>query len=460
MSRLPFLFDAVLFDLDGTLVATDRFWVEAAREGARRAFAELEIEREMPTREQWMNLVGMPLALGFDQLFADLTPRERRVVYARCVEEENRALKAGQAALLPGVETTLADLRSRGVRVGLASNCGQDYLDAMMNGLGLARFVEQARCLDTPRMQSKGGMVGDLLETFGTRAAVMVGDRLGDRDAAWENGVPHVHLARGFAQPGEDVPCEAVIEGIGDLLPRLEKRAQWIADALDRLGFASRISADESSASLNPTMPSSSSPAEASSNAASIRAPRTLGITGHSGSGKTIFARDAAMILRSRGHAAAVVALDDFLKLESQAVDLTSTAFVPKDRALDHLSQAFEVEELVQRVLEPHAHGEAIAFERGTARIEVPAGAVLLLQGLFLLHPALRPKLERVVHLEVSESQSLRRVAGRDARKHGPESLLRVRRHFLPTQRAFDDHIDPKKSADLVLDAENALGPA
>jgi len=442
MSRLPFLFDAVIFDLDGTLVATDRFWVDAAREGARRAFAELAIQREMPTRDQWMNLVGLPLALGFDQLFADLTPAQRRLVHARCVEEENRALRAGQAALLPGVEATLAELRSRGVRLGLASNCGQDYLDTMMHELGLARFIEQARCLDTPRMASKAAMVGDLVETFGTRAAVMVGDRIGDRDAAWENGLPHVHLARGFAQPGEDVPCEAVIEGIGDLLPRLEKRAQWIADALDRLGFAEDGGAVDSA-----------------TRADSASAPRTLGVTGHSGSGKTIFARDAATILRSRGRAASVVALDDFLKPEAQAVDLSSTAFVPKDRALDQLTRAFAVDELVQSVLEPHARGEAIAFERGPARIEVPAGAVLVLQGLFLLHPLLREKLARVVHLEVGENQSLRRVAGRDARRFGPESLLRVRRHFLPTQRAFDEMIDPRASADLVLDAENALGP-
>ena len=38
-------YDAVLFDLDGTLVATDRFWPQAARAGALLAFEELGLER-------------------------------------------------------------------------------------------------------------------------------------------------------------------------------------------------------------------------------------------------------------------------------------------------------------------------------------------------------------------------------------------------------------------------------
>jgi uridine kinase len=347
----------------------------------------------------------------------------------RCEEEETRVLRAGGAALLPGVEATLTELRRRGVRVGIASNCGSDYLGSMLDELGLARWVELGRCLDTPGIKSKAGMIASLLECFGTRAAVFVGDRLGDRDAAWENGLPHVHCARGFAQAGEQVECEAVIDDMQALIPRLERRARWIDDALAGLGLAA------------------------------ARGPRSLGVTGHSGSGKTLFARDVARVLAGRGRAAAVVALDDFQKEPAAGLDLTATNFVPSDRPLEHLTQAFDVDDLVANVLEPHARGEPVAHARGTKKIEVPADAVLVLQGLFLLHPRLRPRLERVVHLEVSEKQALRRVAGRDARAHGPESLLRVRRHFLPTQRAFDEAFPPHAHADRVLDAENALGP-
>ena len=141
MTSTPLLFDAVLFDLDGTLVATDRFWIDAARAGSRRAFAELCLEREMPTARQWMSVVGPPLVTGFEALFPDLTLEQRRLLLARCVEEERSALRAGRAALLPGVEDTLGELRARGLHLGIASNCDQNYLDTMMNDLGLVRFV-------------------------------------------------------------------------------------------------------------------------------------------------------------------------------------------------------------------------------------------------------------------------------------------------------------------------------
>jgi len=432
MSDLSFLFDAVIFDLDGTLVATDRFWVDAARVGAKKAFAELSIEHAMPTAEQWMSLVGHPLAQGFDRLFADLSPEQRRVVSRRCEEEEHSALRAGQAALLPGVAETLSALRERGAKLGIASNCGQDYLDAMMNGLGLARWIHEARCLDSPGARTKAAMVGDLVEAFGTRSAVMVGDRLGDRDSAWENGLPHVHYSRGFAAADEPVPCEATIDDMGELVPRLERRTGWIEEALSKLGF---------------------------SKAARSGAPKSLGITGHSGSGKTIFARDCERILRAWGGSGAVVSVDDFLKPGITEEELASTGFYSVDRPLEHLEHAFDVDALVTQVIDPHARGKSVSLERGEKRIEIPRGAVLILQGLFLLHPRVRPSIERAIHLEVSEGQSLRRVAGRDARRQGPESLLRVRRHYLPIQRAFDEAVLPQESADLVLDAENALGP-
>ncbi len=409
MSATPFLFDAVVFDLDGTLVATDRFWVDAARVGARRAFAELGLDRPLPSAAEWMSLVGLPLAQGFARIFPDLPPAARARVMAACEEEEHRALRAGGAALLPGVAETLDALANRSVQIGIASNCGRDYLASMMDGLGLARWASEARCLDSAGVRTKSDMVADILARFGTRAAVMVGDRLGDRDAAWENGLPHVHLARGFAPEGEEVEAEAVIESMVDLIPRLERRASWIEGALEWLD-------------VDPTNP-----------------PRTIGVTGPPGAGKSLFARDIGLILESRGQPAVVVALEDHLRAGLDQ-DLGSTAFIAAARPLDLLTQGYDLDGLDARLA------------------EVPVGTAAIVHGPFLAHPALRPKLARLLHLEVDETTCLRRLAGRDVRSHGAEALLRLRRHLLPASRAFDAAVPPREHADLVLEASNPLG--
>jgi phosphoglycolate phosphatase len=410
MADAPLFFDAVLFDLDGTLVATDRFWVDAAHAGARRAFAELGLERRPPSSAEWMSLVGLPLAEGFARLFPDLPPAARARVQALCEEEEHAALRAGGAALIPGVPEMLAELAERGVRLGIASNCGQDYLRAMLEDLGLARWVRQARCLDSPGVTNKAGMLAQLVDVFGTRAAVVVGDRQGDRDAAWANGLPHVHFTRGFAQPGEEFEAEGRIDAIPELVPLLERRSRWLAEVLDTL------------------------------DARAGGALATVGVTGPPGAGKSLFARDLARLAALRGLEAEVVALEDFL-LPSAPADLASTAFVASGRPLDLLARGYDLARLAARL----------------AR-RAP-GKLLVLHGSFLAHPALRPALDALVHLALDEALCLRRLAGRDARAHGTEALLAVRRHLLPASRAFDAEFPPAAHADLVLDGSNPLGP-
>lgn len=433
-----FPFDAVLFDLDGTLVATDRFWPEAARIGAKRAFAELGLERALPTRDEWMSMVGYAIEDGFANVFPDLSRADRARVMACCLAEEDSALRAGRAATLPGVRDALTDLRARGVRLGIASNCARSYLDTMMHELGLDRWIEEGRCLDSPGALDKAGMLADLLLTFGTRSAVMVGDRRGDRDAAWANGLPHVHLARGYAGTGERIECEATIEGMDELVPRLLGRADWIRGALARLDPA----------------------AEA----------RSIGITGRTGSGKSLFARDLVRSLVAAGRPAALCALDDFLRplaeREADGPDASEGPGWPECP----LGRAFDIDALEADVLAPHARGEAVELERaagerqgsGTrrARVHIPAGATLVLEGPCLAHPRLRPRIDRVLYLDVPRETLVRRIAGRAARPHGPGQPGGGRTHELPAQAAFEALSPVPEGVDLVLSAQNALGPA
>jgi hypothetical protein len=256
-------------------------------------------------------------------------------------------------------------------------------------------------------------MVGDLLATFGTRSAVMVGDRHTDAEAAHAHGVPHVHLAQGFAPRGEVVLAEARIASLLDLLPRLWRRSEWIEEALMKLAFLRRGS--------------------------TVRGgPSTLGVTGGVKSGKTLFARDAARLVEARGRPAVVVALDEYRRGDARPGAAPASV-------LEHVASRYDFE---------HPHRAGVPGRRASGEPVAP-DSLLVLEGPFLLHPRLRLALDRVVHLHVDESVALSRITARD----GTEAVLEFRRGSLPLQREFLAAFPPETRADLSLDASNPLGP-
>lgn len=418
MGESRLLFDAVIFDLDGTLVSTELFWVEAARAGAKRAFAELGLAREMPDAEAWLSMVGLPLSRGFELVFPDLEPAARARVMELCVEEEERALRAGGAALMPGAREVLGELRAEGCRLGIASNCGRGYLQSMLVDLGLGELVDEARCLDSAGVRHKGDMLADLLATFGTTRAVMVGDRRGDAEAAHQNGLAHVHIEGPIRPRAETVPCEARIHALEELPHVLRGRARWIGGALDELGLGG----------------------------ASLATLRTIGVTGSPESDGAAFAGDAARLLEARGRTTRVLDARAFATTAADASDEPG-AWI----------DALDVERLIARVLEPHAAGRPVAADdAGGAPLD--PGTLLVVEGPWLLHPRLRLFLDRALFLSLPEEESLRRAADR-AGERGAEAALELRRRALPRQRDHEGRCDPATRADLVLDARHPLGP-
>lgn len=79
--------------------------------------------------------------------------------------------------------------------------------------------------------------------------------------------------------------------------------------------------------------------------------------------------------------------------------------------------------------------------------IDAPAGTVLLLDGAFLLQPALAAHLDLAIHLRLSPGARDRRTAAGDA-------------WMLPAYDRYDTEVGPAEVADLVVRADDPRRPA
>lgn len=124
--------------------------------------------------------------------------------------------------LLPGAEGMLRTLKERGVQLGIASNCGGGYLRRVLSELGLERWVDEARCLDSPGIRTKTDMVADILLCFGATRGVMVGDREGDMVAGRDNGLRTLAYTGAFGDSAERMGADWSTDELSEVVGILD----------------------------------------------------------------------------------------------------------------------------------------------------------------------------------------------------------------------------------------------
>jgi phosphoglycolate phosphatase len=195
--------ELVIFDIDGTLLATDAFWLEIGRRAVAAVYSRHSIGRELPDARRFLDAIGLPLPDFWEAILPADLHHLLDEVEAEAEELADAAFAEGHGALYPGARSLLEELARAGAHLALASNCGQRYLDSFQSAFGLGKLVSEARCQDSPGVSSKDDMVADILTTVGTRDAVLVGDRGSDRQAARANGIPFILFVGGF---GDEEP--------------------------------------------------------------------------------------------------------------------------------------------------------------------------------------------------------------------------------------------------------------
>ncbi len=212
-------FDAVIFDIDGTLWDS----CEGVRQSCQESLRRLYGSNDAPDLSQVRSIMG----LGPDEIARKLFSRfgtRAREVFDTISEDECAWLAAHGADVYPGVLDTLRAL-AQTRRLFLVSNCQRGYLEAFLAANALEGLFEDGLSTGITGL-AKPDNLKKMKREHALSRAVFVGDTRSDEHAAREAGCAFIHAAYGFGQAESP---DAVLRGFAELpelLEKLEKEAE------------------------------------------------------------------------------------------------------------------------------------------------------------------------------------------------------------------------------------------
>jgi phosphoglycolate phosphatase-like HAD superfamily hydrolase len=199
----------VVFDVDGTLLDTERVTVPAVQE----TFAAFCLPK--PDARTICSFFGLPVE-EYEAWLARMCPTERaaEIVEAtnarelRCIGESGR--------LYPGVRAALAELKADGHRLAVCSNGPDAYIKEFLDAHEMRGFFDMV-CTRGTRYSGKAAILEEILSRIPARPVIVVGDRHDDIESAHDHGAWAIAADYGFGSPQEladadlHVPCAADI---------------------------------------------------------------------------------------------------------------------------------------------------------------------------------------------------------------------------------------------------------
>lgn len=184
-----FPYDAVVFDLDGTLFDAEEGIVSSVVKAMK------EMGLEIPQGAQLRQVVGPPLRYSFHDLLN--VPSERLDEAADRYAHIFRSEGMYRYSVYPGIRTMLRVLKENGIYVALASSKPRDLCEHILRHYGLRHFFDRVIGeTDSHAKLGKPEMIRRALPERYRRAA-MVGDRLYDMEGAKAAGVDGVGAVYG-----------------------------------------------------------------------------------------------------------------------------------------------------------------------------------------------------------------------------------------------------------------------
>jgi len=176
-----------------------------------------------------------------------------------------------------------------------------------------------------------------------------------------------------------------------------------------------------------------------------------IGIDGLGGSGKTMYAYK----LQKQLEGSMILHLDEFVHKKEVRYNKNYEEWY----CYYHLQWRYDY--LIQKLLLPLKTGLGVnetieVYSRETDRyilrkIEIPVGTTVIVEGVFLQRPELRPYFESVIYLELDKETRLKRISDRDIYMgNRKEIALKYEQRYFPAEEKYLEQCNPLALADVV----------
>ena len=185
--------DSLIFDVDGTLWNSTP---QVARSW-RRTMKAHGMDAGFITAERLTKEFGKTMDAIAISLFPKIPEKKAIDILRDCCERENTDLLTDRPPLYDGVARLFAELKRRGIPVGIVSNCQAGYIEVLLKDTGLAPLVAGHLCPGDTGF-AKARNIRILADRLGLKDPAYVGDTLGDFTATKEAGLPFIFASYGF----------------------------------------------------------------------------------------------------------------------------------------------------------------------------------------------------------------------------------------------------------------------
>ena len=181
----------VLFDLDGTLSNSSILTVAAFDVIAP------QFGLTPPTLEAIQRATGYSNPEFYFRLFPDI-PQDKIAHMGSLIEQEELRILSSMSHMLlfPGCLELLNELRSRGIRLYIASTGATDHVYPILRETGIQDYFERIVC----HRPDKTDMLREMTKDLDKDGCLMVGDMKKDYEAARANGIMSVGACFGYCR--------------------------------------------------------------------------------------------------------------------------------------------------------------------------------------------------------------------------------------------------------------------